>query len=84
MLKFAFVSDAAEREYRDLPGDVQDEFGHEWSRQTCNASGSAAFERLESRAACNGISCMSIRQPASCLTSLPKILDTDKENSVLL
>jgi phage-related protein len=32
MLKFAFVSDAAEREYRDLPGDVQDEFGKDLRR----------------------------------------------------
>jgi phage-related protein len=27
MKKFAFVSDAAEREYKDLPEKVQDEFG---------------------------------------------------------
>ncbi len=27
MRKFAFVSDSAEREYKDLPDEVQDEFG---------------------------------------------------------
>lgn len=27
MLKFAFVNDAAEREYKKLPEEVQDEFG---------------------------------------------------------
>ncbi len=27
MRKFAFVSDAAEREYKDLPDEIQDEFG---------------------------------------------------------
>ena len=27
MKKFAFVSDAAEKEYKDLPDEVQDEFG---------------------------------------------------------
>nr|UKE82604.1 type II toxin-antitoxin system RelE/ParE family toxin [Pectobacterium sp. PL152] len=27
MKKFAFVNDAAEREYRALPADIQDEFG---------------------------------------------------------
>ena len=26
-LRFAFVSDAAEREYKELPDDIQDEFG---------------------------------------------------------
>lgn len=29
MKRFAFVSDAAEREYKDLPENVQDEFGKE-------------------------------------------------------
>ncbi|MBF4359958.1 type II toxin-antitoxin system RelE/ParE family toxin, partial [Vibrio anguillarum] len=27
VLKFAFVNDAAEREYKKLPEDIQDEFG---------------------------------------------------------
>jgi phage-related protein len=27
MKKFAFVSDAAEKEYRDMPDNIQDEFG---------------------------------------------------------
>ncbi|WP_217534776.1 type II toxin-antitoxin system RelE/ParE family toxin [Vibrio cholerae] len=31
-LKFAFVSDAAEREYKALPNDVQDEFGKDLRR----------------------------------------------------
>ena len=29
MKKFAFVSDAAEREYKDLPAAIQDEFGRD-------------------------------------------------------
>lgn len=32
MRKFAFVSAAAEREYKDLPEDVQDEFGKDLRR----------------------------------------------------
>ena len=32
MLKFAFVSDAAEREYKDLPADVIDAFGKDLRR----------------------------------------------------
>lgn len=32
MKKFAFVNDAAEREYKHLPEDVQDEFGKDLRR----------------------------------------------------
>lgn len=32
MIKFAFVSAAAEREYKDLPADVQDDFGKDLRR----------------------------------------------------
>lgn len=32
MKKFAFVSDAAEREYKDLPEGIQDEFGKDLRR----------------------------------------------------
>lgn len=32
MKRFAFVSDAAEREYKDLPEDIQDEFGKDLRR----------------------------------------------------
>lgn len=32
MLKFAFVNDAAEREYKDLPDEIQDEFGKDLRR----------------------------------------------------
>ena len=32
MKKFAFVNDAAEREYKDLPKDIQDEFGKDLRR----------------------------------------------------
>lgn len=32
MKRFAFVSDAAEREYKKLPEDVQDEFGKDLRR----------------------------------------------------
>jgi len=30
--RFGFVSDAAEREYKDLPSEIQDEFGKELRR----------------------------------------------------
>jgi len=30
--KFAFVNDAAEREYKDLPDKIQDEFGKDLRR----------------------------------------------------
>ncbi|MGZ5026811.1 MAG: type II toxin-antitoxin system RelE/ParE family toxin [Methylobacter sp.] len=32
MKKFAFVNDAAEREYKDLPDEIQDEFGKDLRR----------------------------------------------------
>ncbi len=32
MLKFAFVSEAAEREYCDLPAEIQDDFGKDLRR----------------------------------------------------
>ena len=32
MKRFAFVSDAAEREYKNLPEDIQDEFGKDLRR----------------------------------------------------
>lgn len=32
MKKFAFVNDAAEREYKDLPDKIQDEFGKDLRR----------------------------------------------------
>lgn len=32
MKKFAFVNDAAEREYKALPADVQDDFGKDLRR----------------------------------------------------
>ncbi|PRN03577.1 hypothetical protein A0O30_17255 [Pseudomonas sp. LLC-1] len=35
MRKFAFVSAAAEREYKDLPQDVQDDFGKDLRRIQC-------------------------------------------------
>lgn len=32
MKRFAFVNDAAEKEYKDLPADIQDEFGKDLRR----------------------------------------------------
>lgn len=32
MKRFAFVNDAAEREYKELPSDIQDEFGKDLRR----------------------------------------------------
>ena len=43
MLRFAFVSDAAEREYKDLPEWVQDDFGKDLRRMRILAQSEHPF-----------------------------------------
>ncbi len=47
MLKFAFVSDAAEREYKDLPEWVQDDFGKDLRRIQFNEETSLPVTQLK-------------------------------------
>lgn len=46
MKKFAFVSAAAEREYKDLPEKIQDEFGKDLRRLQYEQSPQSAFKAL--------------------------------------
>lgn len=48
MKKFAFVSDAAEREYKDLPEGIQDEFGKDLRRIQYGQDPELAVEHLSS------------------------------------
>lgn len=48
MKRFAFVSEAATREYRDLPGWVQDEFGKDLMRVQYSGSPELAIKQLSS------------------------------------
>jgi phage-related protein len=46
--KFAFVSNAAEKEYKDLPDDIQDEFGKDLRRIQFGETPELKFEHLDS------------------------------------
>lgn len=48
MKRFAFVSEAATREYRDLPGWVQDEFGKDLMRVQYGGDPELAIKQLSS------------------------------------
>lgn len=48
MKRFAFVSDAAEREYKDLPKNIQDEFGKDLRRIQYGQNPELAIEHLNS------------------------------------
>lgn len=48
MKKFAFVSDAAEREYKGLPKDIQDEFGKDLRRIQYGQNPELAIAHLNS------------------------------------
>jgi phage-related protein len=48
MKKFAFVNDAAEREYKDLPNDIQDEFGKDLRRIQYGQTPELTIEHLNS------------------------------------
>jgi len=46
--KFAFVSDAAEKEYKNLPDKIQDEFGKDLRRLQMGAEPRLSINHLES------------------------------------
>ncbi len=46
MKKFAFVNEAAEREYKDLPHEIQDEFGKDLRRIQYDHVPELAIEHL--------------------------------------
>ena len=46
--KFAFVNDAAEREYKDLPDQIQDEFGKDLRRIQYNEEPKLPVTHLDS------------------------------------
>ncbi len=48
MKKFAFVNDAAEREYKDLPDQIQDEFGKDLRRIQYNEEPKLPVTHLDS------------------------------------
>jgi len=48
MKRFAFVNDAAEREYKDLPEDIQDEFGKDLRRIQYGQDPELTIEHLNS------------------------------------
>lgn len=48
MKRFAFVSEAATREYKDLPGWVQDEFGKDLMRVQYGGDPELAIKQLSS------------------------------------
>lgn len=48
MKKFAFVNEAAEREYKDLPHEIQDEFGKDLRRIQYDQAPELAIEHLSS------------------------------------
>lgn len=48
MKRFAFVSDAAEREYKDLPENIQDEFGKDLRRIQYGQDPELTIEHLNS------------------------------------
>ncbi|PML07996.1 MULTISPECIES: type II toxin-antitoxin system RelE/ParE family toxin [Vibrio] len=48
VLKFAFVSDAAEREYKKFPDKIQDEFGKDLRKIQFGEKPSAPIEYLDS------------------------------------
>jgi len=48
MKKFAFVNDAAEREYKDLPDKIQDEFGKDLRRIQYNEEPKLPVTHLDS------------------------------------
>ena len=51
MKKFAFVNEAAEREYKDLPYEIQDEFGKDLRRIQYDQAPELTIEHLKSMAA---------------------------------
>lgn len=48
MKRFAFVNDAAEREYKELPSNIQDEFGKDLRRIQYGQNPELAIEHFNS------------------------------------
>lgn len=75
MKRFAFVSDAAEREYKDLPEDIQDEFGKDLRRIQFGQDPELTIEHLNSVGA--GVVELKINgSPAFRCVYVTKYLDT--------
>lgn len=75
MKRFAFVSDAAEREYKDLPEDIQDEFGKDLRRIQHGQDPELTIEHLNSVGA--GVVELKINgSPAFRCVYVAKYLDT--------
>ncbi len=73
--KFAFVSDAAEREYKDLPVTIQDEFGKDLRRLQFGQNPELTIEHLNSIGA--GVVELKINgSPAFRCVYVAKYLDT--------
>jgi len=73
--RFAFVSDAAEREYKDLPEDIQDEFGKDLRRIQFGQDPELTIEHLNSVGA--GVVELKINgSPAFRCVYVTKYLDT--------
>ena len=75
MKRFAFVSDAAEREYKDLPEYIQDEFGKDLRRIQYGQDPELTIEHLNSVGA--GVVELKINgSPAFRCVYVTKYLDT--------
>ncbi len=75
MKRFAFVSDAAEREYKKLPEDIQDEFGKDLRRIQYGQDPELEIEHLNSVGA--GVIELKINgSPAFRCVYVAKYLDT--------
>ena len=75
MKRFAFVSEAATREYRELPAWVQDEFGKDLMRVQYSASPELAIKQLSSVGA-GAIELMINGSPAYRCIYIAKYADT--------
>ncbi|EHK2924942.1 type II toxin-antitoxin system RelE/ParE family toxin, partial [Vibrio parahaemolyticus] len=75
VLKFAFVNDAAEREYKKLPEDIQDEFGKDLRKLQFGQTPTSPIQHLDSIGA--GVVELKINgRPAYRCVYVTKYLDT--------
>ncbi|MBF4337597.1 type II toxin-antitoxin system RelE/ParE family toxin [Vibrio anguillarum] len=75
VLKFAFVNDAAEREYKKLPEDIQDEFGKDLRKLQFGQTPTSPIQYLDSVGA--GVVELKINgSPAYRCVYVTKYLDT--------
>ena len=75
MKKFAFVNEAAEREYKDLPDKIQDEFGKDLRRIQYDEEPKLSITHLDSIGA-GVIELRKIGSPAFCCIYVAKYEDT--------